>query len=277
MQWSTLTYCITAFPDITDTVLVTKLQSLALSWADNGYLSHAVLLLERINKSARSLMRFVRREADDKCSDYFGKIELVLKYGSRKEIDQAMCMDCNTYFSSPTGIARECWTEIYMLLLNVRRTMKIFFREPAVTSQIMNQYDTIVGVANAGVAVPTIAHALGHPSTGIVNYHRNWQQKRPYWDKKPLPTNGGKVLLCENDASTGAILRKVVPFVIRALETESVDVLFTGMDFDHSRKAAQGISGVDTIMHIAEIPCAQPYTNMLIVRDALKRQLANRV
>lgn len=88
-------------------------------------------------------------------------------------------------------------------------------------------YDCIIGVLNAGAPIPIILEILGK-KTGYIEWHRN-SKKIPKWRKTTIDIdiigNPQKILVCENDVSTGATLKKIIPY-LEELRPSQVDVCF---------------------------------------------------
>lgn len=89
-------------------------------------------------------------------------------------------------------------------------------------------YDCIVGVLNAGAPIPILLDILGK-KTGYIEWHRD-SEKHPEWRKIGINTHividkPQKILVCENDVSTGTTLEKIIPY-LEELNPHQVDVCF---------------------------------------------------
>lgn len=88
-------------------------------------------------------------------------------------------------------------------------------------------YDYIVGVLNAGAPIPIILEILGK-KTGYIEWHKN-SKKDPEWKKTGVDINTigqpQKILVCENDVSTGTTLKRIIPF-LEELRPNQIDVCF---------------------------------------------------
>ena len=88
-------------------------------------------------------------------------------------------------------------------------------------------YDVVIGVLKSGIHVATIMDFLGQ-NTRFIEWHKHWKSgprlKKIGSDISPI-TSAQKILICEQDAHTGATLNALIPF-IEKLNPEKVDVSF---------------------------------------------------
>lgn len=134
-------------------------------------------------------------------------------------------------------------------------------------------YDIAIGILHGGAPIAHYLHPLDQ-SVGYLEWHEHWKRDAVWRAAKRATEirNGMRVLLCENDARSGNTLGKVMRKV-DATSPSSVDVCFTGIEFEHSRNIAQSMKDFGHIFHITDLSQQKVFSDMLEYQERLKSVL----
>jgi hypothetical protein len=215
-------------------------------------------------------------------------IDAARTYGDTDDIDRTYQVkplkDVNGIMYDDVGKVADLRGEITGLYLDYcgRNSLRMREFNPTVAdlnavAELSEQepYDLTIGVVRGGVNVPNLLHAHGWP-LAYLEHHTHWQRS-PIWrtiaGKHVEIRKGMRLLLCEDDASSGGTLQKVTA-KLKAAGASQVDLCFTGASFEHSKECAETAGGFERIFHSVQLPQTKVYTNMLRVREQLQTSLS---
>lgn len=124
-------------------------------------------------------------------------------------------------------------------------------------------FDLVIGIHTRGSMLPFLIDLHGDIPVKIIEYHRSWKKKEPFFRKLGLqrPTNGPfkKVVICENDIASGTTLNKVIPFIQKKFNPKEIHISLHG--FPSSCVSIERIEHhkiLKSIFHCNKIKCPGP-------------------
>lgn len=261
-------------PDPVPLELAEELHRLANNWSVNGgvYVYEARCIYKGLGISDEEIYQIVKSNTGKKFGHDYEEFCLIDKYGTDDEVNTAMerCNVIRDFWSVSSRKIGSCIDEIRESLSALySRDLNFYGTELCVPPDFIEQYDAIVGIANAGISVPLLSSSLSHPNCGIIEYHHRSKVTPLQWIVPLKKEETSRILICENDAVTGQTLQKVIPTVLRKCKTEKADILFTA-DIQHSQKVAKNVPGVGEAFEASQFPRKNVFQRMCDIRDRLR-------
>jgi hypothetical protein len=217
---------------------------------------------------------------------YIDLVNIVKKDGTDEQIDEVFALDPVTPNTGLVELGRH--GRIDAVKDEIRTLYKEYTEKHGLTTfppiflehvnaavELQSQYDAVIGILRKGAPVPNLMHALGQ-KVGMIEFHQNWLRGamwRRIGGEKFTMDQGGKILICEDDAVRGRTLRSVLSRVDE-FNPSKVDVCFTGVMYSMSRSAADNIGVFDKVFHCTEVSQDHVFTNHLKIRDVLKEKMS---
>ncbi len=216
-----------------------------------GMIFDAHEIFKYLNFPTHELYEVIKECEKDNFGDTYDEYLLMCEHGTDEEIDRsiAQCSSAKFFYQSMRGRVRETVLAIRKIFEEEHgHSVAVYGSEWFVPDSFLQQYDLIAGVSTAGVSMPAIASAVGHPNTAVVDYHRHLNQA-PRWKIQPTQQSAEKILLCDNDAVSGKTIQEVSNFLRERFSECVIDAFFTGdLVEQKSVSVASSIHGINSVL-----------------------------